>query len=292
MAVDITALYCCLDDFCKVFEDWEAHRLIPSAQTRTRPGKLSRAEMLFIMVLFHLSAYKNFKTFYLHGIGCQYRACFRDLPHYDRFISRMPRLFVPLMVLLHSLSGEETGIYFGDSSKLAVCHNRRIDRHRVFDGLAARGKTSMGWFYGLKLHLVINHKGQIMALKITPGNTADSTVLDEITQHLRGKLYADKGSISRAVFTKLWQRGLHLITGIRRNMRNHLMLLGDKIMLRKRFVIETVFDILKCDMGLEHSRHRSPVNAMVHVLSCLVAYAYRPGKPSISLNSKKLEAYP
>jgi hypothetical protein len=292
MAVDITALYCCLDDFCKVFEDWEAHRLIPSAQTRTRPGKLSRAEMLFIMVLFHLSAYKNFKTFYLHGIGCQYRACFRDLPHYDRFISLMPRLFVPLMVLLHSLSGEETGIYFGDSSKLAVCHNRRIDRHRVFDGLAARGKTSMGWFYGLKLHLVINHKGQIMALKITPGNTADSTVLDEITQHLRGKLYADKGYISREVFTKLWQRGLHLITGIRRNMRNHLMLLGDKIMLRKRFVIETVFDILKCDMGLEHSRHRSPVNAMVHVLSCLVAYAYRPGKPSISLNSKKLEAYP
>ncbi|MFL5286585.1 MAG: IS982 family transposase, partial [Rhodopila sp.] len=119
MAVDITALYCCLDDFCKVFEDWEAHRLIPSAQTRTRPGKLSGAEMLFIMVLFHLSAYKNFKTFYLHGIGCQYRACFRDLPHYDRFISLMPRLFVPLMVLLHSLSGEETGIYFGDSSKLA-----------------------------------------------------------------------------------------------------------------------------------------------------------------------------
>jgi len=292
MAVDITALYCCLDDFCKAFEDWEAHRLIPSEQTRKRPGKLSRSEMLFIVVLFHLSAFKNFKTFYLYGIGCQYRACFRDLPHYDRFISLMPRLFVPLMVLLHSLSGEETGLYFGDSSKLAVCHNRRIDRHRVFDGLAARGKTSMGWFYGLKLHLVINHKGQIMALKITPGNTADSTVLDEITQHLRGKLYADKGYISCEVFHKLWQRGLHLITGIRRNMRNHLMLLSDKIMLRKRFVIETVFDILKCEMGLEHSRHRSPVNAMVHVLSCLVAYAYRPGKPSISLNSKKLQAYP
>ena len=94
------------------------------------------------------------------------------------------------------------------------------------------------------------------------------------------------------LFTKLWQRGLHLITGIRRNMRNHLMLLGDKIMLRKRFVIETVFDILKCEMGLEHTRHRSPVNAVVHILSCLVAYAYRPGKPSISLRGKKLEAYP
>ena len=292
MAIDITALYCCLDDFCKVFEDWEAHRLIPSGQTRKRSGKLSRSEMLFIVVLFHLSPYKNFKTFYLYGIGVQHRACFRDLPHYDRFVSLMPRLFTPLMVLLHSLSGEETGIYFGDSSKLAVCHNRRIDRHQVFDGLAARGKTSMGWFFGLKLHVVINHKGQIMALKITSGNTADSTVLDEITRHLRGKLYADKGYISHEVFHKLWQRGLHLITGIRRNMRNHLMLLGDKILLRKRFVIETVFDILKCEMGLEHTRHRSPVNAMVHVLSCLVAYAYRPGKPAISLKAQQIKAYP
>ena len=93
-------------------------------------------------------------------------------------------------------------------------------------------------------------------------------------------------------FRKLWQRGLHLITGIRRNMRNHLMPLGDKIMLRKRFVIETVLDILKCEMGLEHSRHRSVINAMVHVLSCLLAYAYRPAKPSISLGAQQIKAYP
>src|SRR3954449_11540708 len=223
MAVDITALYCCLDDFCKVFADWEAHRLIPSQTTRQRTGKLSRSEMLFIVVLFHLSPYKNFKVFYLYGIGAQYRACFDALPHYDRFVSLMPRLFVPLMVLLHGLSGEPTGVYFVDSTKLAVCHNRRIHRHKVFDGLAARGKTSMGWFYGLKLHFVINHKGQIMALKITPGNTADSTVLDEMTRHLAGKLYADKGYIGQDLFKTLWQRGLHLITGIRRNMRNYPM---------------------------------------------------------------------
>src|SRR5215213_2331240 len=242
--------------------------------------------------LFHLSPYKNFKVFYLYGIGGQYRACFDELPHYDRFVSLMPRLFVPLMVLLHGLSGEQTGVYFVDSTKLAVCHNRRIHRHKVFDGLAARGKTSMGWFYGLKLHFVINHKGQIMALKITPGNTADSTVLDEITRHLAGKLYADKGYIGQDLFKTLWQRGLHLITGIRRDMRNYLMPMADKIMLRKRFVIETVLDTLKSEMGLEHSRHRSPVNAMVHVLSYLVAYAFRPGKPSISLNSKHLQAYP
>ena len=138
MAIDITALYCCLDDFCKVFEDWEAHRLIPSQTTRQRTGKLSRSEMLFIMVLFHLSPFKHFKVFYHYGIGQQHRACFRELPHYDRFVGLMPRLFAPLMVLLHSLIGAQTGIYFADSTKLAVCHNRRIHRHKVFDGLAAR----------------------------------------------------------------------------------------------------------------------------------------------------------
>ena len=144
MSVDITALYCCLDDFCRLYEEWEAHRLIPSETKRQRAGKLSRAEMLFIMVLFHLSPFKHFKVFYHYGVGQQYRACFRDIPHYDHFVSLMPRLFAPLMVLLHSLGGEHTGLYFADSTKLAVCHTRRLHRHKVFDGLAARGKTSMG----------------------------------------------------------------------------------------------------------------------------------------------------
>jgi hypothetical protein len=107
-----------------------------------------------------------------------------------------------------------------------------------------------------------------------------------------GKIYADKGYIGRELFSKLWQRGLHLITGIRHNMRNYLMPLADKLMLRKRFAIETVLDILKTEMGLEHARHRSVMNAMVHVLSCLVAYAFRPGKPSILQAGQQIEAYP
>jgi hypothetical protein len=131
-----------------------------------------------------------------------------------------------------------------------------------------------------------------MALKITPGNIADSTVLDQMTRQLTAKLYADKGYIGHELFQKLWQRGLHLITGIRRNMKNYLMPMADKIMPRKRFVIETVLDTLKSERGLEHSRHRSPMNAMVHLLSGLVADAFRPGKPSISLNRQKIEAYP
>ncbi len=105
-----------------------------------------------------------------------------------------------------------------------------------------------------------------------------------------GKLNVDKGSIGQALFNTIWRRGLHLIAGIRRNMRNYLMPMGNKIMLRKRFVIETVLGTLKSEMGLEYSRHRSPVNAMVHLLSCLVAHAFRPRKPSISLKAKHIEA--
>lgn len=282
MYPDITALYCCLDDFCKVFRDWQQHKLLPSAKQRQREGKLCLSEMLLIVVLFHLSEFKNFKTFYLYGICQKYQSCFRELPHYDRFISLMPRLFVPLMLLLHSLRGDETGIYFVDSTKLEVCKNARVSRHRVFKGLAARGKTSIGWFYGLKLHLVINHKGEIVALKITAGNAHDLSALDQITKQLAGKIFADKGYISLEAFEVLWKRGLHLITGIRKNMKNYLVPMVDKLMLRKRVLVETVFDVLKTSMGLEHTRHRSPVNAMVHIVSCLVAYSLRPDKPSVS----------
>ena len=232
------------------------------------------------MALFHLSPFKNFKHFYKHGVEQQYRSYFKDIPCYERFVALMPRLFIPFCVLLHYIKGEKTGIYIADSTKLAVCHNARISRNRVFGSLAKRGKTTMGWFYGFKLHLVINNKGEIMALRITAGNTDDRKPLAGITKGLVGKLLADKGYISQRLFDELWQRGLHLITGIRRNMRNYLMPFSDKLLHRKRYLVETVFDILKSHMGLEHRRHRSPTNAFVHILSCLTAYSIAKPKPS------------
>ena len=272
MSITTTALFVCLDDFAKTFEVWERERLIPTARKRQRKGKLSLGEMLFIMVLFHLSPFKDFKHFWFHGVEQKYRDCFGDLPSYGRFVALMPRLFAPLAVLMHSLSGEETGIYIADSTKLAVCANPRISRNRTFKGLAARGHSTMGWFFGFKLHVVMNHRGELMALKITPGNTDDRAPLTEMVAGLEGKLLADKGYISKKLFAELWDQGLHLITGIRRNMKNYLMPIWDKALLRKRFVIETLFDKLKSDMGLEHTRHRSPTNAFVHILSCLKAY--------------------
>ena len=287
MSITTTALFVCLDDFAKTFEAWERERLIPSDRKRRREGKLSLGEMLFIMVLFHLSPFKDFKHFWVHGVEQKYRACFGDLPSYGRFVALMPRLFVPLCVLIHSLSGEETGIYIADSTKLAVCANPRISRNRTFKGLAARGHSTMGWFFGFKLHVVMNHKGDLMAIKVTPGNTDDRAPLQDMVAGLEGKLLADKGYISKKLFNRLWGQGLQLITGIRRNMKNYLMPILDKLLLRKRFIVETLFDKLKSEMGLEHTRHRSPTNAFVHILSCLVAYTL--GKTKIRM---KDIAYP
>ena len=287
MSITTTALFVCLDDFAKTFEAWERERLIPTTRKRQRKGKLSLGGMLFIMVLFHLSAFKDFKHFWVHGVEQKYRACFSDLPGYGRFVALMPRLFAPLCVLIHSLSGEETGIYIADSTKLAVCANPRISRNRTFKGLAARGHSTMGWFFGFKLHVVMNHKGDLMAIRVTPGNTDDRAPLQEMVAGLEGKLLADKGYIPKKLFNRLWGQGLQLITGIRRNMKNYLMPILDKLLLRKRFIVETLFDKLKSEMGLEHTRHRSPTNAFVHILSCLVAYTL--GKTKIRM---KDIAYP
>ena len=282
MKLDVTALFVCIDDFCKLYQSTVKSRLLPPPTgTRDRGGLLSLSEMLTIEIMFHVSPYKDFKHYYIYGIMHEHRDKFAKLPNYQRFVQLKKRLFLPLSILLHSLTGEKTGLYFADATSLKVCHNKRISQHKTFDSLAERGKTTMGWFFGFKLHLVINHKGQIMAAKVTSGNVDDRIPLAEITEGLTGKCYADKGYIGKNIFKILWNKGLHLVTGIRSNMKNYLMPLIDTIILRKRFLIETVFGVLKTDMQLEHSRHRSPINAFINILACLIAYSCKTNKPAM-----------
>ena len=212
---------------------------------------------------------------------------------YKRFVALQKRLFVPFSLMLKMLmsQSEKTGLYVVDSTRLKVCHNRRIPRHKVFDGLAKRGKGTMGWFFGFKLHGVINNNGELMSIHITPGNTDDRKPLDILTKGLQGKLLADKGYISKEWFNKLWKRGLHILHGIRKNMKNYLRPLYEKFLMRKRFLIETVFGVLKENMGLEHTRHRNVENAFVHILSCLVSYCLREKKPKMKF-PKRLEKLP
>jgi len=167
-----------------------------------------------------------------------------------------------------------------------VCHNRRISRHKVFAGYATRGKTSMGWFFGFKLHLVVNDRGELLACRMTPGNTDDRAPVPRLVKRLFGWLYGDKGYISQRLVKELLETlGLHFITKIRDNMKNHLVSLSDHVLLRKRAILESVIDQLKNISQIEHTRHRSLASLMVNLICGLIAYCHQPKKPSLHLVS-------
>jgi len=283
--MDFTELFVDIDDFWKIFQPiYQKHLLQDRRIQRKRKSKLSMSEIMTILIAFQVSGYRNFKAYY-HYLRKNHRSEFPALLSYERFVSLMPRATVPLFAYLQFRGMDKpTGISFIDSAALKVCHNKRINRHRVFEGIAQIGKTTMGWFYGFKLHLVINEMGGLLACRLTAGNVDDREPVDAMTQGIFGKLFGDKGYISRTLFEKLLQRGLKLVTHIRNNMKSHLMEWEEKILLRKRSLIETVNDTLKNVCMIEHSRHRSPTNFLVHLLSGLIAYTRLPQKPSINRN--------
>jgi hypothetical protein len=247
--------------------------------------------MMTLVVAFHLSNYRTFKHFYQH-VHQYWRAEFPGLVSYPRFVALQPYLLVPLCLYLNSRKGPITGIAFIDSTSLVVCHNRRIHSHRVFKDLAKRGKNSIGWFFGFKLHLIINDRGDLLAFKLTPANTDDRTPVPEMTRGMWGKLFGDKGYISQALFELLFKQNLQLITKIKKNMKNKLMPMADKILLRKRALIETVNDQLKNISQVEHTRHRSITGFMLNMLGALVAYTYQEKKPSLHLETAEPQTLP
>lgn len=286
--LDLVSLYCSLDDFWKSFkQDWEKH-LIEYGKKKGPKPSLSIPEMMTIVIMFQCSNYRTFKNFY-HFLLQHHTQDFPTLISYPRFVAQMKNLFIPLFAYMLHCRGEVTGVAFVDATSLKVCHNKRISRNKVFKGLAKRGKTTSGWFYGFKLHLIINDKGEILAFQVTPGNVSDISVVDSLTDGITGKLFGDKGYISSKMFKKLLQKGLELITTIRSNMKNKLMALRDKVLLRKRAVIETVNDQLKNIAQIEHSRHRSPSNFLINLLAALIAYSHQEKKPSLRLQEFGIE---
>jgi len=283
-------LFCEVDDFCLIFIPlWNMTLLQYGAIKRVREARLSMSEIMTIIIHFHQSHYRDFKTYYLEYVCQHLGAEFPNLVSYNRFIELMPGVLLPLCCYLHFRKGEVTGISFVDSTRITVCGTKRINRNQVFKDVAALGKSSMGWFLGFKLHLVVNDQGELLAFCLTPGNVDDRQPVPELVQGFFGKLFGDKGYISQALFELLFAAGIQLVTGIRKNMQNRLVPLLDKLLARKRSIIETINDQLKNISQIEHSRHRSVTNFMVNMVAGLAAYTHQEKKPSLNLDDLGLD---
>ncbi|MDG2991115.1 IS982 family transposase [Candidatus Synechococcus calcipolaris G9] len=284
--LSLEELFCYVDDFCQQFEPmWQQQLLGNGLAHRSRRRSLCLSEIMTILIGFHQSSYRNFKAYYTEKVHAHWCSAFPGLVSYGRFVEWIPSTLLPLCAYLRSCFGHCTGISFLDATSLKVCHNRRIPQHKVFKNLAACGKTSVDWFFGFKLHLVINDKGELLNFTFTPGNTDDRTPVPQLLKHLFGKVFADKGYVSQKLAKQLMEAtGIQLITKLRRNMKNRLLGLRDRLMLRKRAIIETVIDQLKNISQIEHSRHRSPINCLVNIVCGLIAYTHQPKKPSIAID--------
>lgn len=283
--MSILDLFCSVDDFWQHFAPNWHHDLLTSGQRqRLRPTQLHPSEIMTILILFHQSHYRTFKAYYTEYVQRHLCSEFPTLVSYSRFVELMPTVLVPLVAYLHTQLGHCTGISFIDSTSLTVCRNPRIHQHRVFAGRAARGKTSVGWFFGFKLHLVVNDQGELLAFCLTPGNVDDRRPVPKLATGLVGKLFGDKGYLSQPLAQQLLvTQGLHLITKLRKKMHNRLLEMSDKLLLRKRAIIETINDQLKNICQIEHSRHRSPINFLVNLVAGLIAYCHQPKKPSLGV---------
>ena len=292
----VIEFYVEIDDFYKEFEQLIQQTRLNSGviKSRNRKTTMSASEMMSILLLFQYGHFTNFKHFYIHYVQKHLKDCFPKTVSYSRFIQLQSRVMIPLMLFLKlRCKGKSRGINFIDSTVIRVCHIKREKQNKVFKGIAEKGKSTMGWFYGFKLHLIINDKGEILSFYLTKGNVDDRNikVLTSMTEHIFGKLFGDKGYISKALSELLFNDGIQLITKVRKNMKQQNLSSQDQILLRKRALIESVNDELKNICKIEHSRHRSVNGFLLNLTAGLCAYHFFPKKPSLNIipvDSKQL----
>lgn len=283
MLAPIEDIFCEIDDFCKdYYQKQSEYLLLNPSRKRNRKYRLSHSEIITIEVLFHLSHYRTFKDYYLECVIPHFKTYFPALVSYNRFVE-LKSLIVPMLAsYMNYKSGTKTGIYYIDSTTLKVCRNQRISRHKVFKGIAQRAKSSMGWFYGFKLHLVINHQGELISSCLSSGNVDDRKPMLDLFKNLKGAACCDRGYIAKNIAHDLLQQGLNFITKTKANMKKIIRSNFEKYLLSQRSVVETVIDQLKSICFIEHSRHRKPDNFLCNTLSALIAYTLKPRKPSIN----------
>lgn len=289
----VIEIFVAVDDFCKGFDEFDHKKAISTVgkKFRNRKSSLCLSEKVTIYICFHLSSYTNFKRYYNELVSVHWKDLFPGLVSYERFNQTQARIFVPMLIFLKNRClGSCTGISFIDSTTLNVCHIKREKQHKVFNGFATKSKSTMGWFFGFKLHLIINDKGEILNFCLSKANVDDRNldIMSVMIKEVFGKLFGDRGYISDKLAQYLWNDGIELKFKRRKNMKSMNLSDHDKVLLRKRAVIECVNDELKNICSLQHTRHRALHGFLNNAISSLCAYHFLPKKPSIKLSSTEL----
>lgn len=285
--MDRLTIFCEIDDFCREFEPkFNQQLLADGKRKRFKPSRMFRSEVMTILVVFHRSGFRDLKRFYTTLVCRYWSKDFPNLLSYNRFVELQRDCLILLGAFMQTRLGNCSGVSFIDSTVIAVCHNLRIKQNRVFEGVAERGKTSVGWFYGFKLHLIVSDTGEIVAWQITLGNVDDRKPVPQMSKRVWGKLFGDRGYISQKLTELLGAENIQLITKIRKKMKNKFVNYFDKLMLRKRAIIESINDQLKNISQIEHSRHRSVWNFYTNIVAGLIAYTYQERKPNLQLRKE------
>ena len=285
----ITRIFVDVDDFVKDLDHFSMKKQLLGVDVarRDRKTSLTLSEMMTIYIGFHLSHHTNFKSYYKEFLSVHYKHLFPNLISYERFNQVQNRLFMPLMLYINNRGlGQCTGISYVDSTTLPVCHIKREKQHKVFKGIAQKSKSTMGWFFGFKIHLIINDKGEILSFCFSRANVddRDTKIMAIMTKEVFGKLFGDRGYIDQKLAEYLWNDGVELIYKRRKNMKSMNLSDTDKILLRKRALIETVNDELKNICSIQHTRHRSLQGFLNNAISALIAYQSFDKKPSIKIS--------
>lgn len=283
--INLLSLFCYVDDYCLKFEPEWNKKLI--GKNFKFGDNMTMSEVLTIIVWFQTSGWRCFKNFYQY-LQQHHKNDFPKLLSYNRFVEIKSRATIPLSCLMQFSLGVCTGVSFIDATPLKICHNKRIFGNKVFKNLAKRGKSTMGWFFGFKLHITCNTIGELLSVKITSGNCDDRKSVYGLCKKIFGKVYADKGYISQKLFIEMMEVGVQIITQLRGNMKPKIMPLEDRILLKKRSMIESIFHILKDMLHIDHTRHRSSANFFINFIGALTAYCLYPNKPSIRLGKNEM----
>lgn len=292
--MSLLEMFCDVDEFVVQCEREVNIKLLGKGK-RGRQASLYWSEVMTILILFHQSHYRDFKAYYSEHVSKTLSSEFPGLVSYSRFVELIPAVMPLMLCYLLSRMGQTRGVAFLDSTPIAVCHNKRIFQHKVFEGHAERGKSTLGYFFGFKLHLVVNDQGELLAFRLTPANVDDRKPVPELVKRLWGKLFGDKGYVSQKLFEQLFAQGIQFFTPPKKSKKQQqtrLIPLMDRLLARKRSIIETINDQLKNISQIVHTRHRSPLNFVTNLLAGLLAYTFQEKKPAIHFDTDDLKLLP